>query len=624
MTTRRTPIAALLAGFTLATSPAADAVVLGEVVSVSAIGQPVRIEIRNLDGRVDDAGECLRVTTATDNDSGLPNVGHARISAVGSGPTAHIVVSSPMRLHEPAAQLTIENVCNANLRKQYTLLLAYPESSTAEVSPPVSAPRPRTTVTPTREPASQPAARTAQAATRWKTAPGETLSSLAATLYPDDTATQQRFIAAAARANPEHFPDRASREAELPAGTELIIPSLRRATRAPQEAPAARRTPAPPDRLVVAEPTADKPSTAATQGARPTGPADANWSARERELATAVDRTIVAQMELIARIKELEQIQAELEARAARLGVNLPGTPIETAPPPAPVETPQAVTASPRPVEAPQPEAPEPQPEHVGNLGLIGGLGVLALGLIVLLLRRRKHDNVLLTQPEPAALSRLSVAEPPLTEQVDPRQLRENLTHIGGTAPLEWDGQTPQHTRSLAPLSPVDEEVEEHDSAIELAEIMMSFGRVHGAAETLADFIRNNPKQAVTPWLKLLEVYRAAGLRAEFDGLARQLNKTFNVKTVNWENFEEARSAPDTLEKLPHILGRLQETWGTRDCQAYLHTLLRDNRDGTRQGFPLNVVDELLLLSAILEQHLGVYRPELETAPESVAQETLA
>lgn len=178
--------------------------------------------------------------------------------------------------------------------------------------------------------------------------------------------------------------------------------------------------------------------------------------------------------------------------------------------------------------------------------------------------------------------------------------------------------------RSLAQLSPAEAEVEEHDSAIELAEIMMSFGRVHGAAETLAEFIRNNPKQAVTPWLKLLEVYRAAGLRAEFDGLARQLNKTFNVKAVTWDNFEDARRMPDSVEKLPHVLARLQQLWGTRECQAYIQTLLRDNRDGTRQGFPLNIIDELLLLAAILEQHLGPYRVEPEAPPPTPGERQAA
>jgi len=155
---------------------------------------------------------------------------------------------------------------------------------------------------------------------------------------------------------------------------------------------------------------------------------------------------------------------------------------------------------------------------------------------------------------------------------------------------------------------PDEEAAEEHESAIELAEIMMGFGRVQGAAETLAEFIQSNPKKSVTPWLKLLEVYRAAGLRSDFDALARQLNKTFNVKSVTWDTFDEARATSKSIEQMPHLAKTLTELWGTPACQAYLEKLLRDNRDGTREGFPLSAIDEILVLAAILEEELGPYR----------------
>lgn len=173
------------------------------------------------------------------------------------------------------------------------------------------------------------------------------------------------------------------------------------------------------------------------------------------------------------------------------------------------------------------------------------------------------------------------------------------------------------HLSTNAPttLMQVDGE-DEHNSAIELAEIMMSFGRVQGAAQTLADFIRANPKQAVKPWMKLLEVYRVANMQMEFEALTAQLNKTFNVQPVRWDDFDITRSAQDSLESHDHIRLQLCTLWGTPACQAYLHHLLRDNRQGTRQGFPLAIIDEILLLLGILEQHLGPYRPNHAEATE--------
>lgn len=45
----------------------------------------------------------------------------------------------------------------------------------------------------------------------------------------------------------------------------------------------------------------------------------------------------------------------------------------------------------------------------------------------------------------------------------------------------------------------------------------------------------------------------------------------------------------------------------------------RDNRNGTRQGFPLSVVEELLLLLAILDGEFGPYKPPSEPSLEPMA-----
>ena len=88
---------------------------------------------------------------------------------------------------------------------------------------------------------------------------------------------------------------------------------------------------------------------------------------------------------------------------------------------------------------------------------------------------------------------------------------------------------------------------------------------------------------------------------------------------VSWHDFKSDRNAPESLEKMPHILKHLEENWGTREAQAYIHQILRDNRDGTRQGFPLAVVDDLLLLLAVLDQELGAYKPPPAEAPAAQA-----
>ena len=135
------------------------------------------------------------------------------------------------------------------------------------------------------------------------------------------------------------------------------------------------------------------------------------------------------------------------------------------------------------------------------------------------------------------------------------------------------------------------------DQAIELAEIMLSMGLGRGAAQTLAEQIRHEPKQALRQWLKLLEIYRQNGQQDEFERSAEELRQHFNVEPEDWQTRPEAyRSIAD----YPHIAARLSELWGKPSCLNYLGNLLDDNRGGARAGFPQTVAEELLLLTAML------------------------
>jgi lipopolysaccharide biosynthesis regulator YciM len=220
---------------------------------------------------------------------------------------------------------------------------------------------------------------------------------------------------------------------------------------------------------------------------------------------------------------------------------------------------------------------------------------LFAFALALALWQRRRNAPAPMPASEPTLAAETTFSP---SVALAPTQERTSVAHSRQSS-----------LQTLARIEVDDETVDEHAAAIELAEIMMGFGRVQGAADTLADFIQNHPKQAVTPWLKLLEVYRAAGMRSEFQALTRRLNKTFNVKAVAWEDFELSRKNPVSLEALPHVMAQISERWGTRDSQRYLQSLLRDNREGTREGFPLPVVDDILLLAAVLDLQLGPLPP---------------
>lgn len=154
---------------------------------------------------------------------------------------------------------------------------------------------------------------------------------------------------------------------------------------------------------------------------------------------------------------------------------------------------------------------------------------------------------------------------------------------------------------------PQVETFEEEAEVVELAELMLQFGRVSGAADALREYLDDKPKAALLPWLRLLDIYRQANQRAEFDEAARHMNKYFNVQVVAWEQANanaEVASQPHVLDGYPHVLMRITEVWGTASCVDYLNELLRDNRDGTRAGFPAEVAREMLFLIAVLKEML--------------------
>lgn len=147
-----------------------------------------------------------------------------------------------------------------------------------------------------------------------------------------------------------------------------------------------------------------------------------------------------------------------------------------------------------------------------------------------------------------------------------------------------------------------------HEHVLELAEIMMSFGRAEGAAQALSEFLRDYPKESLIPWLKLLDLYHTSGQRGEYDDLAPKLNRAFNAKVPDWEHFN-GPIASESVEQFGHIIARIKACWPTQDCLDYLTELLRDNRAGARIGFPLGVIDDILLLRSVLEWHVA--NPEM-------------
>ncbi len=165
----------------------------------------------------------------------------------------------------------------------------------------------------------------------------------------------------------------------------------------------------------------------------------------------------------------------------------------------------------------------------------------------------------------------------------------------------------------------ISRDEDEVTAVLELAEIMISFGRLKGAEQALEQFVEHKPVAAVTPWLKLLQIYRQNEQREAFEALAVELARNFNVAPAAWEeaaglanpvisnserqtaSIEQLLARLPAIGKLAHIRSEVSRIWDSPQCLAYLHKLLRDNRNGERKGFSLGTVRELLLLIDLQE-----------------------
>jgi len=136
------------------------------------------------------------------------------------------------------------------------------------------------------------------------------------------------------------------------------------------------------------------------------------------------------------------------------------------------------------------------------------------------------------------------------------------------------------------------------DQALELAEIMVSMGLAHGAAQTLTEYIRDNPKHALHHWLKLLDIYRRSEMKEDFERAAQDLRQCFNIQPEGWA---ADSGGGHSLEDYPHLAAKLQQLWPTPACAEFLAGLLEDNRGGARHGFPQSVAEEILLLEQMLD-----------------------
>lgn len=478
----------------------------------------------------------------------------------------------------------------------------------------------------------------------WIVGPGESPHSLAQLLYPDQLGTQRRFIQALAEANPS-LGIEVSGVADLVAGSTLQMPdwqmfggqaavgratALRRPAeesaqprqRSPELIPAPVKSVVPPPPLLSARQRLS-PDSALPLRLSPLLSTRQEASDQLRQMLRLEYRLLTSFNEQLSAIASLGGEQSVREALVAvpssfpvESPVHLqasPALPVEPAVAPAPALMPASPSASGQPSDAASASVKIPKassstspamPAGNGEIDWLtyGGLAAVALMLLVLLARRRASVPVT-AAPTASEFPETVVVEHPARAVVD---VDAFFSQPDATASRSLKSNSFAPPEEKADVNPV----------MELAEIMLSFGRVEGAAQTLKEYIEANPQEALQPWVKLLDIYRSGDMHEQFDDLAQKLNRNFNVELQHWDP-ETPPAEPagadnpakaNSLEEMPRICEQIVSRWGREGCLDYLHQLLRDNRGGQRSGFTLPVVQEILLLIEILVAREGAGR----------------
>jgi hypothetical protein len=553
-----------------------QAIGLGKLAGEAVIGEGLQLELP-LTGTIDRplGSECVSLRRSPDGSDPdyFPRDLVARVDSQADAP--RIVLTSRAALRQPLVEFRIFVSCGFNLVHDYVLMAApRNESIPAVIQPPAA-----------------PAAAAPPVASGSRLPDGiagrnivierdTTLEQLARQHFPGPL-RQQRFMRWVAEANPQYFAGRQQTQ-RIAAGTTLTIPATV-PPRRPGDHQVSAAPPASKDRLVVGS---------------------GGSSARNLKQAVALIDQLTGMLEkqVAAQAAYNEKIQ-QLETVAGELGKQIKSLEADAA-------QREARWQAERQAEK---VAREQEAERAWwNLlaatlagGLIGGGLLFALGRIFG--RRPTGEEVIDLRPV------VTADEPEAAPAVMPRTVAAPVAQVTTTTPLTefgWDDvvrekppATPQvqHIDFELPLdmsaAPDQEAGDPANAAIELANIMTSMGLTESAAQTLVEHIRENPRESLPQWLKLLEIHRLSGNRSEFERSAAELKQHFNVQPDEWNAPRTA--SRNSLETYPHIRSQVVKLWRKPECVSLLRALLLDNREGTRLGFPAAVAEEILLLIAI-------------------------
>lgn len=154
-----------------------------------------------------------------------------------------------------------------------------------------------------------------------------------------------------------------------------------------------------------------------------------------------------------------------------------------------------------------------------------------------------------------------------------------------------------------APVVPFAvEEFNADQNVLDHADVFLSHGRTTLAIQLLQNHLLDFPKHSVTIWLFLLDLLAKENLESAYNQTSLECKQHFNIKIAEFSQLENIDS--ESLESFPRISAGLEQVWGTPAALTYLDDLIYNSRLEERVGFHRNIIEELLTLKSVAQEEL--------------------
>ncbi|MBI5926684.1 MAG: hypothetical protein HY836_13925 [Aquabacterium sp.] len=179
-------------------------------------------------------------------------------------------------------------------------------------------------------------------------------------------------------------------------------------------------------------------------------------------------------------------------------------------------------------------------------------------------------------------------------QQASPVTASNIHRHVPDAAPAGMAPPTPLIEPRAEPLREVS--VEELIDLEQQAEFFVVLGQDDAAIDLLESHVHHTTGASPLPFLKLLEIYRRVGKRADYERVQAEFNERFNAYAPSWDaDLQQGHSLAD----YPGVIDRLQALWSSpaKAMEVLERSLTRP--DSSEDTFELPAYRELLFLYAV-------------------------